>query len=111
MHASTLSILVALGVVHGLVFPTTRRPGTPAARMPQLAAPVVKRRAAELRQAVDAERRRWLAGLIGTPLRVLAERDGTGHAENFARVRLPEGTAPGTVVGVSPTHIVEGLLA
>ena len=53
----------------------------------------------------------WLATLIGTPLSVLAERDGTGHAENFARIALPHGTAPGQIIAITPTRIVEGLLA
>ena len=44
-------------------------------------------------------------------LEVLAERDGTGHAPNFARVQLPPGTHAGTLVTVTPTRIVEGLLA
>jgi threonylcarbamoyladenosine tRNA methylthiotransferase MtaB len=42
---------------------------------------------------------------------VLAERDGTGHAANFARVRLGPQTKPGTIVTVTPTRIAEGLLA
>ena len=111
MHAGNLSIVAELGIVHGHVFPYSRRPGTPAARMPQVAAPTIKARAAALRAAVADERARWLAALIGTPLSVLAERDGTGHAENFARVRLPEGTPAGAIVAITPIHITEGLLA
>jgi threonylcarbamoyladenosine tRNA methylthiotransferase MtaB len=111
MHANNLSIIGELGIVHGHVFPYSRRSATPAARMPQVTAETIKRRAAELRQAVAEERRRWLAGLIAVPLKVLAERDGTGHAENFARVRLPEGAVAGSVIGITPTHVVEGLLA
>ena len=79
--------------------------------MPQVAPPLVKARAAQLREAVAAERARWLEGLIGQPLEVLAERDGTGHAPNFARVQLPPGTEAGTIVTVTPTRIVEGYLA
>jgi len=36
---------------------------------------------------------------------VLAERDGTGHAENFARVRLGRDIEPGTIVTITPTRI------
>lgn len=111
MHRHNLSIVAALGVVHGHVFPYSPRPGTPAARMPQVDAPTIRRRAAELREAVAAERRRWLAGLIGRPLSVLAERDGTGHAQNFARVQLPPEAVPGAVIDLTPTRIIEGLLA
>lgn len=111
MHEANLSVIAELGVVHGHIFPYSQRPGTPAARMPQVAPATIKRRAAELRAAVAAERSKWLSGLVGTPLSVLAERDGTGHAPNFARVLLPEGTRPGTVIELTPTRIVEGLLA
>ncbi|MGN6499058.1 MAG: tRNA (N(6)-L-threonylcarbamoyladenosine(37)-C(2))-methylthiotransferase MtaB, partial [Tsuneonella sp.] len=69
-----------------------------------------KTRAAELRDAVSTVREAWLRSLIGTPLRVVAEQDGTGHAENFARVRLPAGIPAGATVRVTPTQLVEGLL-
>jgi threonylcarbamoyladenosine tRNA methylthiotransferase MtaB len=111
MHAANLSIIRELGIVHGHVFPYSPRPGTPAAKMPQVAPATVKVRAAELRVAVEAERATWLRTLIGTPLEVLSERDGTGHAPNFARVRLPEGTAAGRIMTIIPTSIEQGLLA
>jgi threonylcarbamoyladenosine tRNA methylthiotransferase MtaB len=79
--------------------------------MPQVDGVAIKARAAELRAAVAAERARWLAELVGKPLEVLAERDGTGHAPSFARVQLPPGTKAGTIVTITPTRIVEGLLA
>lgn len=111
MHANTVSIVTELDVVHGHVFPYSPRPGTPASRMPQSDAAAIKARARDLREAVARQRRRWLQSLIGMPLNVLAERDGTGHAENFARVKLPAGTPPGALVSVTPTRIIEGLLA
>ena len=66
---------------------------------------------AQLRAVVAETRAAWLASLIGTQLSVLAERDGTGHAENFARVHLPADTMPGTIVTLTPTRIDESLLA
>ena len=110
-HADNLSIIAELGVVHGHVFPYSPRPGTPAARMPQLDGPTIKARAAQLRAAVSAQRQSWLAAQVGKELAVLAERDGTGHAPNFARVQLPPGAIAGTIVTHTPTCIVEGLLA
>jgi threonylcarbamoyladenosine tRNA methylthiotransferase MtaB len=110
-HANNLSIIRELGIVHGHVFPYSTRPGTPAARMPQVDHATIKRRAAELRAVVAEERTGWLRSLIGQRLEVLAERDGTGHAPNFARAQLPEGTPAGALVTVTPTRIVEGLLA
>lgn len=110
-HADNLSIIAALPVVHGHIFPYSPRPRTPAARMPQLAKPLIKQRAAELREAVANARADWLQSLVGTPLRVLAETDGTGYAESFARVAVPPGTPEGTILTVTPTRLEKGLLS
>ena len=110
-HAQNLSIIRELTIVHGHIFPYSPRPDTPAARMPQVAPAIIKTRAAELRVAVAEERARWLNSLIGEPLEVLAERDGTGHAPNFARVELPAGTPAGSILTITPMRIIEGLLA
>ena len=110
-HAGNLSIIRELRVVHGHIFPYSPRPGTPAARMPQVDRPTIKRRAAELRAAIAEARRDWLSSQIGQKLEVLAERDGTGHAANFARVQLPDHSVAGALVTVTPSRIIEGLLA
>jgi threonylcarbamoyladenosine tRNA methylthiotransferase MtaB len=110
MHQANRSIVRELGIVHGHVFPYSPRPGTPAARMPQLAPPTIRARAAALRAEVAAVRETWLQGLIGTEQSVLAEADGTGHAGNFARVAVPAGTPRGAVVAVTPQTIEAGLL-
>ncbi len=111
MHEANLSIIQELGLVHCHIFPYSPRPGTPAARMPQLALTLIRERAADLRATAATVRREWLASLIGQPLKVLAEKDGTGHAENFARVQLLPQTPPGSIVNITPTRIFEGLLA
>jgi threonylcarbamoyladenosine tRNA methylthiotransferase MtaB len=109
-HAANLSIVRELDVVHGHVFPYSPRPGTPAARMPAVDGATIRRRAAELREAIAQTRADWLAGLIGQPLSVLAERGGTGHAQNYAKVRVPESVPAGTLVRVTPARVVEGIL-
>ncbi|TCM21623.1 threonylcarbamoyladenosine tRNA methylthiotransferase MtaB [Novosphingobium sp. PhB165] len=109
-HAANLSIIEELDVVHGHVFPYSPRPGTPAARMPQIDGDTIRRRAAQLRETIAGTRARWLAGLVGQPLSVLAERGGTGHAQNYAKVRVPESTPAGTLVRVTPARVVEGIL-
>ncbi|WP_338466330.1 radical SAM protein [Novosphingobium sp. ZN18A2] len=111
MHANNVAIVRDCGVVHGHVFPYSPRPGTPAARMPQVPPPLVRERAAEVRAAVAEERARWLETLLGQPRAVLAERDGTGHSPEFAPYRLPEGTEAGEIVSLTPTRIIEGMLA
>lgn len=110
-HADNVSIIRELAIVHGHIFPYSPRPGTPAARMPQIPRAVVKERAAELRAAVAETRGAWLASLIGQTFPVLAERDGTGYAPNYARFRVPPGTLPGEVVMITAKRLEEGLLA
>ncbi|MBH5322886.1 tRNA (N(6)-L-threonylcarbamoyladenosine(37)-C(2))-methylthiotransferase MtaB [Aurantiacibacter sediminis] len=109
-HADNLSIIRELRIVHGHIFPYSPRPNTPAARMPQLDKGLIKERAAELRAAVGAVRNEFLESLVGTPLSVLAERDGCGYAENFARVALPASTEAGTIATITPQSIEEGIL-
>lgn len=109
-HAENLSIIRELDIVHGHIFPFSPRPGTPAARMPQLDRTTVKERAAELRSAVAQIRAEWLAAHVGKSQSVLAERDGTGYALDYARIALPNDTPAGSIVSVTPTRIEKGLL-
>lgn len=109
-HAENLSIIDDLDIVHAHIFPFSPRPGTPAARMPQLPREVVKVRAANLRTRAAARRAVWLQSLVGETLPVLAERDGTGYAPNYARVALPHGTVAGEIIEVTVREVREGLL-
>jgi threonylcarbamoyladenosine tRNA methylthiotransferase MtaB len=111
MHANNVSLVAAARIVHGHIFPYSPRPGTPAARMPQVDPVLVRERAAELRAHVAQHRAAWLQTLLGRPREVLAERDGTGHSGEFAPYRLPPGTRAGSLITVTPTGITEGLLA
>tara|TARA_R110002072_G_scaffold38314_25_gene111107 strand:- start:3724 stop:4911 length:1188 start_codon:yes stop_codon:yes gene_type:complete len=109
-HAANLAIVSELRIVHGHIFPYSPRPGTPAARMPQLERPLIKQRSAELRDAVAKARAEWLATLVDKAAPVLAERDGTGYTPGFARVALPAGTPAGAIVAITPKTIKDGLL-
>ncbi|MBB4858566.1 threonylcarbamoyladenosine tRNA methylthiotransferase MtaB [Novosphingobium chloroacetimidivorans] len=110
MHAQSMAIVAELAIVHGHVFAYSPRPGTPAARMPQVPPVLARARAADLRVAVAEQRARWLAGLVGRPISVLAERGQTGHSREFAPVRLPSGTPAGTLLSLTPCRVVEGML-
>ena len=79
--------------------------------MPQVDRGDVKARAAQLRAAVATRRDNWLQSLVGETLPVLAERDGTGYAPNYARVRLPQGTPAGRVTPFTPTSLDQGFLS
>ncbi len=109
-HAENLSIIRKLDLVHAHIFPFSPRPGTPAARMPQLDRALIKSRAAELRAEVAKIREDWLKAHVGKAQSVLAERDGTGYAPDYARIALPENTPAGSIMSVTPKHLEGGLL-
>ena len=85
---STLRLLDDCDVVAGHIFPFSPRPGTPAARMPQLERATVKARAARLRARAAERRSAWLTGQIGSVRRVLTENGGKAHTDGFAPVLL-----------------------
>ena len=85
---SSLRLLEDCDIVAAHIFPFSPRPGTPAARMPQLEREVVKARAARLRRAAEERRSRWLSGLVGTRQTVLIENSEKGHSDGFAPVHI-----------------------
>lgn len=88
-HDANASLIEAGDIVAAHIFPFSPRPGTPAARMPQVEPAVVKARAAALRQVAARQRSAWLDGLVGTTLDVLAENGERGHSDGFAPIALP----------------------
>ncbi len=115
-HAATLAFLRRCGFADLHVFPYSRRPGTPADRMPgQCTAALKSRRAAEA-SAVAAElRAAYLRSQIGAELEVLFESAGgegsVGHSDNYLLVRVPQPGLHGQVktvkiCGVSGDELV-----
>jgi threonylcarbamoyladenosine tRNA methylthiotransferase MtaB len=102
MFADTLRLVEECELTFLHVFPYSARKGTPAARMPQLSGAVRKERAARLRAAGNATRRRFFAGRIGQNSQVLVERSAagasSGHCEHFAPVRIDAAATPGALV-------------
>jgi len=89
MFADTLALIDDADIVHGHIFPYSPRAGTPAARMPQVAAAAIRARAERLRGTAARRKAAWLAAQVGSVQQVLLERPGDrGHAGNFAEVRL-----------------------
>jgi threonylcarbamoyladenosine tRNA methylthiotransferase MtaB len=96
LFAETLAFVQEADIPFLHVFPYSERPGTPAARMPPVAKPVRRERAAQLRAAGAANAARFYAGLLGSEIAVLAESDSLGHSEHFAPVRIA--AAPGQLL-------------
>jgi threonylcarbamoyladenosine tRNA methylthiotransferase MtaB len=98
MFRRSVDLVEECGLTHLHVFPYSPRPGTPAARMPQVARDAVKDRARRLRRHGEAALRRHLDGEIGTVRCVLAETGDAGRTEHFTPVRFDERVAPGQIV-------------
>jgi threonylcarbamoyladenosine tRNA methylthiotransferase MtaB len=96
--ARSLDLVDASGLTQLHVFPFSARPGTPAARMPQLDRVLVKQRAARLREKGEAALAAHLGNEVGARRRVLTERGGIGHTEQFLTVKLAAPIAPGTIL-------------
>jgi len=101
MFATTLGNVEDMGLQYLHVFPYSTRPGTPAARMPQVPGDVAKRRAKILRNAGDANLGRHLESLVGTSQMVLVEKSSFGRTETFAPVQLDGGHTPGELVRIA----------
>lgn len=98
MFARSLDLVDECGLTYLHVFPFSARPGTPAARMPQVPPPLVKERARRLRERGTAALRRHLDGEVGRRRRVLVEAADLGRTEQFTPVRLGAPYAPGAIV-------------
>lgn len=97
---NTLAFLEEAGIAFVHAFPFSARPGTPAARMPQVARAEVSERAARLRALGARLLHRHLAGEVGRRRSILVEAGGRGHTEHFTPVRLARPLARGTLADV-----------
>ncbi|MFV3076481.1 tRNA (N(6)-L-threonylcarbamoyladenosine(37)-C(2))-methylthiotransferase MtaB [Niveispirillum fermenti] len=110
MFQNSLDIVEQCGLTWLHVFPYSPRPGTPAAKMPQVPGPVRKERAARLRAAGTVQVARYLAAQAGRSANVLIERRGLGRNEGFAEVAMADHYEPGTIIrciitGVAGTQL------
>jgi threonylcarbamoyladenosine tRNA methylthiotransferase MtaB len=101
MFSRSLDLVDECGLTQLHVFPFSPRPGTPAARMPQLDRALVKERAARLREKGEAALRRHLDGEVGARRRVLTETRGMARTEQFTPVRLNAPVKPGVILEVA----------
>jgi threonylcarbamoyladenosine tRNA methylthiotransferase MtaB len=112
MFARSLDLIDECGLTHLHVFPFSPRPGTPAARMPQVARAVIKERAARLREKGEAALRRHLEHEVGARRRVLTESPSLARTEQFTPVRLMAPVASGVILDVEiASHDGRQLLA
>jgi threonylcarbamoyladenosine tRNA methylthiotransferase MtaB len=99
MFEGSLRLVGDCGLTFLHVFPFSRRPGTPADRMPQVAKAAIRERAARLRQSGRAALAGYLAAQVGRDAEVLMERPGLGRTRGFAEVETaPDAGEPGELV-------------
>jgi threonylcarbamoyladenosine tRNA methylthiotransferase MtaB len=100
-HQRSRDLVDECGLTHLHVFPYSARPGTPAARMPQVPHPLRKERAALLREHGAAALRRHLEFEVGARRRVLTESNDVARTEQFTPVRLAASAEPGQILDVT----------
>jgi threonylcarbamoyladenosine tRNA methylthiotransferase MtaB len=96
MFARSQELVEACDLTFLHVFPYSPRPGTPAARMPQVAGNEIRQRARRLRATAEAALQRRLASEIGSRRDVLIESATQGRTEHFIPVAV-SGEMPGAV--------------
>lgn len=111
MFRHTLDLIGECGLAFVHVFPYSVRPGTPAARMPQLPGAVIKERAARLRTAGEAVLAAELSARVGSETDVLIEQPGMGRAAFYAPVSFTGSGEAGSVrrmrlIGASERNLI-----
>lgn len=101
------------------VFPYSPRPGTPAARMPQLSGNIIKERARQLRKLGDDAQQRTFLKFSGQTLNVLVEESEAGiikgKTDHFAPITIEGDAKVGSVIFARVTdsaaqHLIGELL-
>jgi threonylcarbamoyladenosine tRNA methylthiotransferase MtaB len=101
MFAHSLDLVDECGLTQLHVFPFSARPGTPAARMPQIDRAIVKDRARRLRAKGEMALAAYLDREIGARRRVLVESRAIGRTEQFMPVRLAAPVEPGVILDLA----------
>ncbi|HET9414152.1 MAG TPA: tRNA (N(6)-L-threonylcarbamoyladenosine(37)-C(2))-methylthiotransferase MtaB [Pseudolabrys sp.] len=101
MFSGSLDLIDECDLTQLHVFPFSPRPGTPAARMPQVDRADVKERARRLREKGEAALRGHLDREVGRRRRVLTESKSLGRTEQFMPVRLAAPIEPGVMLDVT----------
>lgn len=102
MFARSIDLVDECGLTFLHVFPYSARPGTPAARMPQVAGNAVRERAKRLRACGETALQRRLASELDRTRQVLIESANQGRTEHFIPVAI-RGDAPGAIRSLAIT--------
>ncbi|MDI9349501.1 MAG: tRNA (N(6)-L-threonylcarbamoyladenosine(37)-C(2))-methylthiotransferase MtaB [Candidatus Symbiobacter sp.] len=106
--AATRDLIGQCGINFLHVFPYSPRPGTPAARMPQLPPALIAARAARLRDLAATMRDDFLQSRQGKSEEILWESENFGHTQHFADFSLAAGTNRRGITGTLGRVVVTG---
>lgn len=111
MFANSLKLITDCDLTWLHVFPYSPRPGTPAARMPPVNGNDIKSRAAQLRDAGQAQVEKHIAAQVGKTHHILMESPHMGRTEQFSEVHFdapqPEGQIVTTpIIGTRGTQLL-----
>ncbi|MDG1104234.1 MAG: tRNA (N(6)-L-threonylcarbamoyladenosine(37)-C(2))-methylthiotransferase MtaB [Ascidiaceihabitans sp.] len=98
MFANSLALVTECDLTWLHVFPYSPRPGTPAARMPQVNGKAIKMRAAALRSAGETQVQRHLQAQVGKTHQILMENPSMGRTEQFTEVSFANPQTEGQIV-------------
>lgn len=102
MFARSQDLVEECGLTFLHVFPYSPRPGTPAARMPQVNGNAIKQRARRLRATGETVLQKRLASEVGAVRQVLIESPTQGRTEHFLPVAIAD-EVPGSVRALKVT--------
>lgn len=109
MFENSLRIVDECSLTYLHVFPYSPRPGTPAARMPQLDGNIIKERARQLRLQGEAAITRTFGQFVGKSVNVLVEElsEGLvkGKTDHFAPIQIVGSASIASVIPVKVTDI------
>ena len=105
MFENTVALIDECHLTYLHVFPFSPRPGTPAARMPQVDPKIAKARAARLRAHGETRYKHLQQSLLGQKTEILMEHDNLGRTPQFMEIELDEKRKPGEFCPVEITSI------
>jgi threonylcarbamoyladenosine tRNA methylthiotransferase MtaB len=110
MFQNTLKAVTECDLTFLHVFPYSPRPGTPAAKMPQVEGGLRKERAKLLREIGTKQVQKHLETLVGKTLPVLVEKGNKGRTEYFSEVAISTDVKSGTLLNVKLHSLAQGHL-
>ena len=96
---NSVSLIKELGLVYTHIFPYSARKGTPASKMPQIPAKIIKERARILREVGNLELQKFMQKNINKKSKVLLEKNNFGKSENFLDVKIVDNFQSNVKVG------------